>query len=248
MKKEFDNCIAILQEPNSCKSVATPWKNIPVLREMRRTENRFKKAKIIRKDKSVIFGPDLIDYHLGATETFPFDYFSDMRFYKFYENQKRIITKWFNSIDLEVYSLCTTASGITIHDVVPCIIPSWFLEFVGKEFPVVDMTYYGSEYSFIRKIQRDYYDYFSEMKVVQDFFYTRFEASLKGTLEPDIIQDLKALHKRFAENNTKKKNSIKTYDIDWSNFSDTLKSYNGNGYYTVSGGMNMWNNVTDGRF
>jgi len=209
MKDEFNDCVAILRDPKSRKSVATPWKNIPSLRETRRTDSRFLKGKIIRKKTVDLFGKDALNYTLGATEAFLFDYFSDTRFYKYLEEQKKNISKWFTDIDMEVYLLCTLSSGIVTKDVIPCIIPSWFLEFVNKEFSIVDMNDYSSEYLFLRKFQRNFYTNFFDLPVVQEFFYARFEASFQGTLEADKKQDLEVLRKRSIEMKSKPKPSKK---------------------------------------
>lgn len=214
---KFDNYIAILRAPLSRDSIMTKWSNVAALRYVRRTESSYKKGKIIRRIYDGV--ETLASKPYLSKDIFPFKYFPDFRFYAFLKQEMLQISKGFSLFD----ALSSNATHGQVDDILPYAFPSWFIDFIKNEFPLIDRREMSTEYEFTCQIRKHYYGNFNELDNVTAFFYKRFEDSLSGNLAPEVISPIEEFNQKYMRKNEKLSELEKL--IQTLNY---MPSYNGN--------------------
>ena len=186
---KFDNYVAILRSPKSRASLMTKWSNVPALRRIRNNHNQFKGGKILRKKidegiESIANIPSL------KSDTIGFDYYPDLRFLLWYANERSRLNLIFTSIDNWVYEQTSYSNYKQVTSVLPYFFPSWFLNFIKEQYPLVNIEVFYSEYSFNCEFCGKYSQYFFDLEETKTFFYQRYEQQLANTLEPEVILNI----------------------------------------------------------
>lgn len=186
---KFDNYVAILRSPKSRASQMTKWSNVPALRRIRNNLNQFKGGKILRKKidevvEAVAYIPSL------KSDTIVFDYYPDLRFLLWYANERSRLKRIFTSINNWVYEQTRCSNYTQVVSVLPYFFPSWFLNFVKEQYPLVNIGVFLSEYSFNCEFSGKYSQYFFDLEETKTFFYQRYEQQLANILEPEVILNI----------------------------------------------------------
>jgi len=173
-KNKFKNHAAVMRNKTESQVVITQWKNIPLLRHRRRTSRNFSGCRI--KRVPIDAG---ISYLLTNKENYLLNNYPNLGFYKFFDEEIKKIKDYYGTI---------TDSNYTVTEMKQHL-PVWFVDLVIRLIPrsLNDRNFWHSYLKFSESFDNCTGGSFREQTDVRKFFYARFEKSLAGTLEPDVI-------------------------------------------------------------
>lgn len=179
-KTKFKNFAAVIQNGQGTLVAITRWKNITLLRCRRRTStNNYRNSRIKRIpiDEGINF---ILDTYGENTQL---DNYPNLGFYKFFQDEQDRLKTYFDTIATNSSKYRLSLTDRQQH------LPDWFITFISNTFnrALNDYDMWGSW----RIFQNEFYNktsrVFAEHPEVKKLFYDRFEQSLAGTLEKDVI-------------------------------------------------------------
>ena len=178
-KTKFKDFAAIMRNSDDTSVVIARWKNIQFLRHRRRTSSSYKKSRI--KRIPVDAG---IEFILSAfSENSPLENYPNLGFYKFFHDEQERLKTYFTSIQNDSNTYALSLTDMQRH------LPEWFVNFIAKTInrALYDTDLWNSWRNFHGQFYYITLNVFAEHPEVKKLFYARFEASLAGTLEKDVI-------------------------------------------------------------